>query len=388
MADVPSVNPEPKAEVAPEAATEEVWIDPIYEDEPLPDEIGTAEPDDSGDSPATEEQLDDVLAKGKPGAEEAEEAEGADTADDEQEGDEADEPEADEAGQAEGGEPGKDGKPPRRRSKARTDRRATQRELDALKTQNQELNAKLDTLTQIVGGAKKTEPGEEADDQPAAQAGESEEEVGDPPKLEDFDYDMEKFTAANTEWQNKRFDQIANQGKKKAAADQRTEETAAQTKRFNDFKENSAAMMEAHDDFEELVFENKNTPICDAAARIILDSEVGPELAYYLATHEDEARPMLKMTEAVAARAVGRIEARLEAEKAAAAPSAETKTAEEAKAAEEALADEPSPKKRPAVTQAPEPIPDRTSGGAPAVPNAERLDYESYREGRLAGKIR
>lgn len=63
-------------------------------------------------------------------------------------------------------------------------------------------------------------------------------------------------------------------------------------------------------DYEETAY---YAPIPDAAAQIIKDCENGPEIAYYYGKHPDEAQALHGVSEAAMARAIGRVEAKLEA---------------------------------------------------------------------------
>lgn len=61
-------------------------------------------------------------------------------------------------------------------------------------------------------------------------------------------------------------------------------------------------------DFEQVAF---TAPISDAVADIIMQSDSGTDVAYYLGTHRDEAAAISRMSGLDAARAIGRIEARI-----------------------------------------------------------------------------
>ena len=65
-------------------------------------------------------------------------------------------------------------------------------------------------------------------------------------------------------------------------------------------------------DFDEVVFE-MGFPKSEVMTNAILDSEVGPQVAYYLANNPDEAEKIAELPPISALRAIGRLEAKFEA---------------------------------------------------------------------------
>jgi hypothetical protein len=94
-----------------------------------------------------------------------------------------------------------------------------------------------------------------------------------------------------------------------------------------------------------------------AVLHAIQTSESGPEVAYHLATHPEEAARIAALAPAAAVRALGRLEARLEA---AAAP-----------APEPTPTPTPTPKPRPLT-----PVGGAGTGGSSVAPDA--MDYDAY----------
>lgn len=129
-------------------------------------------------------------------------------------------------------------------------------------------------------------------------------EVSDKPKLDDFEtYDQ--YTEALTDW---KFEQKTKEQESKSReqalqreAKQRAETYAAKADEF----------AKANPDFDEVVTE------CDAFTPIMVqaiqDSDVGPEVAYYLANNPEEAEKLAGLGVVAMNRAIGRIEAKLEA---------------------------------------------------------------------------
>ncbi len=131
-----------------------------------------------------------------------------------------------------------------------------------------------------------------------------------------------------------------------------------------------------------------------AAAAIIWEAEAGPEIAYFLATNQDEAARLGDMTDIQIAREIGLIEARLMAEQAPAAkpdskdnpdtPAAEAEPGKPAEAAAQAPATESRPQSRSPVTQAPEPIVPIVAG-AVVTRDPGKMGMEEYAAARRSG---
>lgn len=97
-------------------------------------------------------------------------------------------------------------------------------------------------------------------------------------------------------------------------------EAQEQQKRAEAFK---AAGSKKYKDFEDVVIEgiaNDEWPLTQEGAELVLESEVGADIAYYLASHPDEAAEIARQTPLRQAALIGRIEARFLNEK----PPAET----------------------------------------------------------------
>jgi hypothetical protein len=109
-------------------------------------------------------------------------------------------------------------------------------------------------------------------------------------------------------------------------------------------------------DFDQVALAN-DLPVTKAMGELIMTSDAGPDVLYHLGQNRALAAQIAAMNPVEAARAIGRIEARLDTPK----PRTETK--------------------------APDPIsPVRGSAGASL--NPDKMSYEEYRQARMSGKIR
>ena len=68
------------------------------------------------------------------------------------------------------------------------------------------------------------------------------------------------------------------------------------------------------EDYDDAIAEAADIPVQPSVADAILSSDIGPNLRYYLATHPEEAEELNSMSPGAAARKIGRIETKLEAE--------------------------------------------------------------------------
>ena len=377
--EVPSVNPETPP-VADSESQDTQWIDPMFRDQDAPlsdepagdEEAAEAAEGGEGDAGPSAEQLAELVAKdteapksdktaGKPvqpAAEAKEEpAEG--------DGSKASSKPAD------GGGAGSVSTDPKEEEEERINRR---------NRRERERAARIRTLeTQVAGLEQRLHT-------PAAEAAAETKEVpAEPPTLEDHDFDTEKWTVAIGQWTK---DTVGAADKK---AEQTRQETAnrtaaerqAETMEAFEIREKKATLK--YKDYRDVVYD-ESLKIDPRAAQAIWQSEQGPEIAYYLATHQDESIAMHGMVDMDLGRALTKIEFTLSAEEAAQAEEANTAAA----AAEEAPADKPGqqPKPAPTPTQAPPPVPTLDGSGAAMRPNPENMSMEEYAAGRLSGKIK
>ncbi len=385
--DVPSVNPEPQP-VADSESQDNQWVDPLFldQDDPLSDEpVGSEEAAKAadageGDAGPSAEQLAELVAKDT-------EAPKSDAADPKAQAEPA--PDGDEDGGDAGSEAadpdpeddkGQEVDPkkakPRRRSQQRRERREQGRAIQTLQEQLAGLQAQL----------RERAPAAEAE-----AAAKAEEIPDEPPTLEDHDFDNEKWATAMGKWTKDTV--AANEVKAETKAEQARQETVnraaaeRQAETMETFGEREEVAREHHKDYDDVVYDT-SLAIDPRAAQAIWQSEQGPDLAYYLATHQDESKAMFEMTDMGLGHALAKIEFTLTAEQAAPAPKPEENTA--AAAAEQAPADKPGQQAKPAPTptSAPPPVPILGGSGAAMRSNPEKMSMDEYTAGRLSGKIK
>ena len=157
--------------------------------------------------------------------------------------------------------------------------------------------------------------------------------------LADFEYDEGKYQSYLFQQAEKRAVEAARKARDE------DKELAQRASRTRKFQEREVAFEKETKDYRDVAH---FAPIGDSLAEIIQDMDSGPEIAYYLGKHRDVALSLNELPAHIAAVELGRIDARLTAEKAAKAAALEA-----AKAAK-------------AVTQAPEPA-TRIDGGTTVV---------------------
>ncbi len=376
---VPSVNPETPP-ITDNESQDTQWIDPMFEDQdaPLSDEIVEAggeeaeQAETKGPGPSAEQlaklvaEDTEIVEKPAQPAEQAEkepaDGDGSDAGSKAAEGGDAgsgttDSPEADEV----------------KARTARRIRREQKREEDnqKLTSENAELNRRLTALEQ--GEA----PAEQAEAVPA-----------EPPTLEDHDFDTDKWAAAMGDWTKATVSEAENKVVK-AREEEATKAAAARhAETMETFGSREKDARGRHEDYDDVVYD-ETIIIEPRAAQAIWQSEQGPEIAYYLATHQDEAKAMAKMSEMDLGRALAKIEYTLTAEQAA--PAEQAPETPAITAAEQAPADnEPARQVKPAPspTKAPPPVPNLGGSGAAMRPSVESMGMDEYAAGRRSGKIR
>jgi hypothetical protein len=142
------------------------------------------------------------------------------------------------------------------------------------------------------------------------------------------------------------------------------------------YKERLAKAAEKYEDFHD-VAESQDVAISVPMAHAIMASEYGPELQYLLGKERAEAGRLSKLFVPQQVLALGRMEAKLAAQVAPAAP--------------KAPANEAAPTPKPAVSSAPPPVKPAKAGNADAVkdPNDMSMEeYAAFRSKQLQGQRR
>jgi hypothetical protein len=127
------------------------------------------------------------------------------------------------------------------------------------------------------------------------------------------------------------------------------------------FVERTAKAREKYEDFDDIAFDPA-VPITDAAADIIKNSDVGPELAYHLGSNLAEARRIAGLHPLLQAKELGKIEAMLTAT--AETPKAETPPPPPAKPKPKLVSSAPAPVKEVVGAETPMVDPDKLGDDA------------------------
>lgn len=201
-------------------------------------------------------------------------------------------------------EPEAEDGPQKRINKAVKAQREAERKAEQLAREIEELKK---------GGDKKPEP--KKDETPKADA------AKEPKKPEAKDFSSyEEYVEALTDW---KVDVRDRERERKEAERKQAEANEAHKKAW---AKKVDAAREIHDDYDEVMEEHGDAPISRAMHNAIAESDIGPQLGYYLATHLDEAAEIAKMSPTKAIAAMARIEDKLTAAK-----PAETKDTKPAK---------------------------------------------------------
>ena len=130
------------------------------------------------------------------------------------------------------------------------------------------------------------------------------------PTLESVGYDEGKYQAAVIE-----FARAEARAAALAEIQSHTQKQQQQSKQ-SEFEKRQAAFASETPEYVEKVLQNPLLPISPAMAEVIRESDVGPQVALWLANNADKAAEIARLSATQAARELGRIEARIEVEKA------------------------------------------------------------------------
>jgi hypothetical protein len=124
------------------------------------------------------------------------------------------------------------------------------------------------------------------------------------PKQEDFDT-FEEFIDKLTDYKA----DLRDYHREKKEREKKQAEAQESFKKTWEKKKDTAR--EKFDDFDEVMETAGDTPISRVMHSIINESEIGPQLGYYLATHPEEAAAIKDMTPYAATKAMAKIEDKL-----------------------------------------------------------------------------
>lgn len=124
------------------------------------------------------------------------------------------------------------------------------------------------------------------------------------PSLSDYDFDENQYQAAMVQY-------AAAEARKAALETLETQRRESEAKaRIETWRSRESKFSDKTPDYRESV-SDPTLPINQSMANIIADMEDGPAVAYYLAKNRDMAEAISKLPPMVAARELGKIEARL-----------------------------------------------------------------------------
>ena len=132
-------------------------------------------------------------------------------------------------------------------------------------------------------------------------------EIGPPPKQEDFGDDYLKFERAETAWQSAAL--IARRDLQKQAVQAQSRAQEAQAEAQEEYLERAETFRAKVPDFDAVITAGAKTPLAQHVAEELLASDKGPLLAYHLAKHPQLAAKLNGLTPRQAAKELGRLEA-------------------------------------------------------------------------------
>lgn len=217
-----------------------------------------------------------------------------------------------------------------------------QKRIDKLTAKATAAEARAAELERLLADKTAAKPGEKPAAPAAAQDGK--------PLAASFD-SYEEYTEALTDW---KLDQRAQAETAKAAQQAQQAQQQELGKKWNAGVE---TLREKYDDFDDII--EAEVSVTPAMQQAVLESEIGPELAYYLGKHPEEAARIAALSPASTARELGKIEAKLTVETAA-----------------------PNKKPQPS-TKAPAPIsPVSNRSTATVGKSPDEMDYDEYKAHR------
>lgn len=170
--------------------------------------------------------------------------------------------------------------------------KGVQKRIDELTRQRREVERDRDYWREMAARQK-----------PEAPNHEPEPSVTGEPQLEQFE-DYDEYLVAKAEHR------IEQKIQRQHADQQQRQELQTKQQKAQAFAMKAQAAREKYEDFD-LVALNPSTPITEAMETVILDSEIGDDLAYYLGSNPDSARQISQLSPLAAASELGKIEAKL-----------------------------------------------------------------------------
>ncbi len=130
------------------------------------------------------------------------------------------------------------------------------------------------------------------------------------PMIDNFD-DFDKYVAAKAGWIASKKINETLQERERRSAEERV--AAAHYKAVEGWQQRVEQATAELPDFEE-VLSSSDVPMSDFMRDAIIDSDLGPKVAYWLANNPDEAKKIASMSPLATVKAIGRLEERLESQ--------------------------------------------------------------------------
>jgi hypothetical protein len=160
-----------------------------------------------------------------------------------------------------------------------------------LEERNRMLESRLQEIESRLSGGNRSAPREETK-----------------PKVSDFDT-QEEFFEALADW--KATHKVREQVEAMKAENERNRQKSEQEQLMSGWQKRQAEARQKYEDYEESLA-MANIPISPAVQQALLRSENGPDVAYYLSKHPEEAILIAGLEPFRAAVAIGRIEERIQ----------------------------------------------------------------------------
>ncbi len=186
------------------------------------------------------------------------------------------------------------------------------------------------------------------------------------PTLEQYGYDEAKFIAAVTAYNKATTEASRAAAREEAQEIIRAEREAARAEQAQQtWKQKESDFKKSKPDYDEKVMRDPRDGgpiITQSMAQIITESDVGPAVVYHLSENTELSAAIAKLPQIEQARAIGRIEARIEAEK---------------------------QKPKPAVSQAPPPVAKVDGSDAPIEKSPSEMsdaEFAKWRKKQIAAR--
>lgn len=165
----------------------------------------------------------------------------------------------------------------------------------------------------------------------------------------------EEYIDALTDWKIESKEKLREQKQKESEA------KSGYQKQVESYQSKVAEIKKTHDDFDEVMEDVDDVKVSAAVHEIILDSDLGPALAYELAKNKSEFERINKLNPLAAAKEIGKIEAR--------------------------LSNQSESKKEIKVTKAPQPLKAIGAGSKGTIQKSpDDMSYEEFKEWRKTHK--